>query len=390
MMKPSVIIIGGGASGLMCAIEAGKRGHQVIILEHNDALAKKVLISGGGRCNFTNIDVSPENYFSTNPHFVRSALSRFTPETFLSFLDKHNVSYHEKDNGKFFCRESAKELVDALRCECKNLNVQILLDHKILSVKRLEPFIIETDHGKFESPKLVVATGGLSYSNLGASDLGCRIAQQFGLNVIDRHPGLVPLLFNERDRKKYASLSGASFNAKVSCKKKSFDGDVLFTHKGLSGPAILQISSCWRVGDTIEIDLFPEKDLLEILCAKKSAGSKMELKTILAGSLPKRFAEILCSDLASKEISSFSKGEIVKIARDLQCWEFLPSGTEGYSKAEVTSGGVDTKEISSKTMESKKISGLYFIGEVLDVTGQLGGYNLHWAWASGFAAGNFI
>ncbi len=340
-MKKQVVIIGAGASGLMCAIEAGKRGRKVIVIDHSGSAGRKIFASGGGRCNFTNLNIGEENYISTNEGFVRSALARFTPDKITELLKKHNISYRHKTAGQLFCAGSSRQVVNMLMQECKKAGVTFLLNNKIETIEKKDAtFIIKCGQKTFKADALVVATGGLSYPKLGASDFGYKIARQFGIKVTECRPALVPLRFGVSDMRIVGNLSGVSLKVKVTCNKQSFVDDMLFTHSGLSGPAILQISSYWRPGDVIILNLPSDQHL------------------------PRRLAGL-----------------------DLHNWKLKPIGTMGYNEAEVTSGGVDTKEISSKTFESRKISGLYFIGEVLDVTGQLGGYNLHWAWASGFAAG---
>lgn len=388
-VEKDVIIIGAGASGLMCAIEAGKRGRSVLLLDHAEKIGKKIRVSGGGRCNFTNIDIRPENYLSNNPHFCKSALARFTPHDFIQLLEKHGVRYYEKEEGQLFCKESSGEIITMLQRECKKAGVEILLNCKIGAVGKGDNFTISTNLGTFESESLVVATGGLSYPKLGATDIGLRIAKQFGIKVIQVKPALVPFTFSPEDRKMSEELSGISFPAAVSCGKKVFRGDVLFTHKGLSGPAILQISSYWNPGDAINVNLLPDMDAYELFMERRQ--SMIEMKNLLSQHLPDRFAHRWCEmHILSKPINQYSDKELKVIAQQVHNWTIRPAGTEGYNTAEVTSGGIDTDELSSKTMEARKVPGLYFIGEVVDVTGQLGGYNLHWAWASGFAAGQFV
>src|SRR5688572_9437966 len=334
-MKSEVIVVGAGAAGLMCAIEAGRRGRAVLLLEHNASIGEKIRISGGGRCNFTNIHTQPENFISENPSFARSALSRYSPEAFLQLVEQHRVRWHEKKSGQLFCDGSSREILAMLRKECAQAGVRILAECRVASVRK--GFVVETNHGVFECASLVIATGGLSIPKLGATDFGYRIAKQFGLGVTTLRPGLVPLLFDEP--KDLHALHGVSFEAEVRCGRQRFRENVLLTHRGLSGPAILQISSYWRPVDVVTIEAVGQK--------------------------PRRLAQVWKEDV----------------------WTMGPSGTEGYARAEVTAGGVDTSELSSTTMESRKVPGLYFIGEVVDVTGQLGGFNFQWAWASGFAAG---
>lgn len=383
-----VIILGGGAAGLMCAIEIGKRGRSVLVIEHEEALGKKITISGGGRCNFTNLLSSPANFISENPHFCRSALSRYTPQDFLRLIDKHRIAYHERNKGQLFCNGSARQIVEMLQREGEAVGVQMRLKCKITDVQRSDEFKVETTQGRFASQALVVATGGLSIPKIGATDLGYRLAKQFGLKTIPPRPGLTPLLFHSDDRERFGALSGVSLEAEVHLNKIAFRESVLFTHRGLSGPAILQISSYWNAGELIIINLLPDLDVASLLSREQQ--TRTLLVNILAEFLPRRFAQIWCDAyFPSKSMNQYSSKELRCIASKLHNWEITPEGTEGFGKAEVTLGGVDTGELSSKTMESKKIPGLFFIGEVVDVTGHLGGHNFQWAWASGFAAGQY-
>ena len=387
-MKTDVIIIGAGASGLMCAAACGKRGRTVLVLDHAERMGSKVLISGGGRCNFTNVNASSEHYLSANPHFCRSAMARFTPRDFLALVEKHHIRYYEKEAGQLFCAGSSREILAMLKQECDARQVQFLLKHGVAAVQKDKDFSVTTDHGKFRADSLVIATGGLSYANLGATDIGHRIAKQFGLKVVPPKPALVPLLLTSGDQKAFRELAGISLDAVVSCGKKSFRGNILFTHRGLSGPAILQASSYWNKGDRIVIDLLPDRSIHDEFQDKRESRTTMQ--NLLSGHFPKRFAQTWCDlALVSKPIIQYSDKELRRIADQLHAWEIVPGGNEGYTVAEVTAGGVDTRELSSKTMEAATVSGLYFIGEVMDVTGELGGYNLHWAWASGHAAGEF-
>jgi predicted Rossmann fold flavoprotein len=388
-LKKDVIIIGAGASGLMCAKEAGKRKRSVLIIDHAGKTVSKVRVSGGGRCNFTNLHASPGNYVSQNPDFCKSALSRFTPEDFISLLDEYGVPYYEKESGQLFCRNTSFDVVEMLHTECKKAGVEIRLHQKIESVGKKDLFIVVTGRDVFESRSLVIATGGLSYAALGASDLGYRIARQFGMRTTPLHPGLVPFTFPSDDAAFFRELSGVSLGASAECGKAKFQGKILFTHTGLSGPAILQTSLYWKSGDTITIDLLPGLDALEIFM--EESKSRMEMHTLLSRYFPKRLSRMFCSSyLISRPLYRYNQKELEDIARRLHQWSLRPAGTAGYAQAEVTVGGIDTKELSSKTFESKKVAGLYFIGEVLDVTGQLGGFNLHWAWASGSAAGHYV
>jgi predicted Rossmann fold flavoprotein len=390
-MKHDVIVIGGGAAGLMCAIEAGKRGRKALVLEHSERLGKKILISGGGRCNFTNVNAGPENYLSANPHFCKSALARFTPWDFIALVDKHSIAYHEKKLGQQFCDISSKQIVELLEAECKAAGVEIRLDCKAGEIRKTEGFQVETNGGHCEGESLVIATGALSFPKIGATDFGYRVAKQFGIALNAPRPGLVPLTFNAQDQAAFGQLSGISIDCVVTCNDVGFRENILFTHRGLSGPAILQVSSLWREGDAISIDLLPDKSARELLGLDVDRRPAKELVNLLSEHFPRRFVQIWCERNApSRPVNKFSMPELEEIAQRLHHWEIRPAGTEGYAKAEVTVGGVDTNELSSKTMESRKVPGLYFIGEVVDVTGWLGGYNFQWAWASGFAAGQVV
>lgn len=385
-----VIIIGGGAAGLMCAIEAGKRGRKVALIEHAGQLGKKILISGGGRCNFTNIHCQPSNFLSQNPHFCKSALSRYTPFHFIELVQKHNIAYHEKTLGQQFCDGSSRQIVELLKHECEENGVTFFLDTKVALIKRDSRFSVDTSRGALSSESIVISSGGLSIPKMGATDFGHRIAKQFGLTIVPCRPALVPLTFSQNDLNRYAELRGISAPALVSCNDQSFKESFLFTHRGLSGPAILQISSYWKRGDAIAFDLSPDISLRVELFERKARGERSELKTVLGHYLPKKFAETLCQELgSSRPINEYPDKELELLAGKLHRWEVTPLGDEGYAKAEVTLGGVDTDELSSKTFESRKVSGLFFIGEVVDVTGHLGGFNFQWAWASGHAAGQY-
>ncbi len=387
-----VIIIGAGASGLMCAIEAGKRKRSVILLDHANRTGNKILISGGGRSNFTNLNISSGNYLSYNPEFCKSAIARFTPEHFIAMIKEHSIKYTEKERGQLFCRGKSSQIINMLELECRKAGVEVRLNCSVREIKKQGKsggFIVATEVDTIESCSLVVATGGLSYKQLWASGIGYRIARDFGLNVTPLKPALVPLTFKPREQKFFKSLSGISMNVTASCRDRYFRGDILFTHSGLSGPAILQISSYWEKGDSISVNLLPERDVFKLIMSSRS--SKILIKNLLSGLLPKRFAHTWCDlYIKSLPLNQYSEKELRGIVHLLQNWTIQPAGTEGYEKAEVTLGGVDTDELSSKTMESKKVPGLYFIGEVVDITGQLGGYNLHWAWASGHAAGQYV
>ncbi len=386
-----VIIIGAGASGLMCAIEAGNRGRKVLCLDHGDKVAKKVLISGGGNCNFTNREIHPARYHSRNRHFCKSALARYNQDDFLSLLDGQGISYHEKEAGRLFCDQSAKGIVRMLLDECRKSGVVIRTGCIIQGIRKERDFHIETGCGAFQSASLVVATGGLSYPGIGATGLGYRIADQFGLQVVEPEPALVPLQFNKEDAERFQGLQGIALPVEIKCGKERVRDDLLFTHEGLSGPAILQISSIWNPGNPLTIDLLPDFDLAAHLKEAKLLHPNSPIKALLGGRMPNRLAQRFCDLWAQKgPVCEMADKELQGIGRRFHQWECIPGGTLGFNRAEVTRGGVDTKELSSKTMEAKKAPGLYFIGEVVDVTGDLGGYNLQWAWSSGYCAGQYV
>ncbi|HMG72964.1 MAG TPA: NAD(P)/FAD-dependent oxidoreductase [Pyrinomonadaceae bacterium] len=381
-----VVVIGGGAAGLFCAIEAGKRGRRVLVLEHSNRVGKKIAISGGGRCNFTNIYTRPDNFVSANSHFCKSALARYTPADFIALVEKHGIKYHEKKLGQLFCDESSQQIIDMLLHECADAGVEIRCGCQVRSVSRENGFTIETNQGCFVSSSLVIATGGLSIAPLGATDFGYSLARQFGLKIEPPRPALVPFTLSATVQRQLSSLSGISLPALVNCADVEFRENILITHRGLSGPAILQISLYWKMGTPISINLLPDEEILELLKAKQS--SDIELANLLAQHLPRRFAQAWCNlYVPSRPLKQFNVSQLSDIARKLQRFQITPAGTEGFKKAEVTAGGVATSELSSQTMEAKRVPGLYFIGEVVDVTGQLGGYNFQWAWASGYAAG---
>ena len=389
VIELDVIVIGAGAAGLFCAIEAAKRGRKVIVLEHATRVGKKIAISGGGRCNFTNIHTSPENFVSANPHFCKSALARYTPADFISLVEKYGIKYHEKKLGQFFCDDSSAQIINMLLSECAAVGVEVLCGCTVLRVEKMDSFSIETTQGSFVSSSLVIATGGLSIAPLGATDFGYRIARQFCLRIEETRPGLVPLTLTSQMQKRLAKLSGVSLDAVVSCSGKEFRENILITHRGLSGPAILQISTYWKPGESIELNLLPDQNVLDIL--KQNQSAEIELANLLSRYLPKRFAHAWCELFAdSKPLKQYEPSELDHIAQAIHRMRIVPSGTEGFKKAEVTAGGVATSELSSTTMEATRVPGLYFIGEVVDVTGQLGGYNFQWAWASGFAAGQVV
>jgi predicted Rossmann fold flavoprotein len=381
-----VIVIGGGAAGLFCAIEAGKRGRRVLVLEHADRVGKKIAISGGGRCNFTNIYTRPDNFVSANPHFCKSALARYTPADFISLVEKHGIKYHEKKLGQLFCDEGSQQIIDLLLNECADARVEVRCGCQVRSVGHENGFNVETNQGRFVSPSLVIATGGLSIAPLGATDFGYSLARQFGLKIEPPRPALVSFTLSSSVQKQLSSLSGMSIDALVECEDTEFRENILITHRGLSGPAILQISLYWETGAPLIINLLPDEDILELL--KDKQGSEIELANLLAQHLPRRFAQAWCNlYVPSRPLKQFNNRQLSEIARQIQGFQITPAGTEGFKKAEVTAGGVSTTELSSQTMAAKRIPGLYFIGEVVDVTGQLGGYNFQWAWASGYAAG---
>ncbi len=388
-MQVDVVVIGGGAAGLFCASVAAQRGRRVIVLEHNERVGKKIRISGGGRCNFTNLNTTAANFISANPHFCKSALARYTPADFVALVASHGIDYYEKKLGQLFCVGSAQQIIDLLVAECRQAQAQIVCQCQVRSISRTDSFVVETSQGDFNAASVVIATGGLSIPTLGSTDFGYRIARQFGLKLQPPRPALVPLVFAPETLGPLNALSGVSFPALASCNGAEFSEDVLLTHRGLSGPAILQVSSYWRPGDHISLNLLPGQPARAMLKTKQL--SDIELANLLGQHLPRRLAHAWCELVApSRPLKQFTAAELDTVADKLAHWSLPPAGTEGYSKAEVTAGGVDTDELSSKTMEAKRVPGLYFIGEVVDVTGHLGGYNFQWAWASGHAAGQFV
>ncbi|MFI3155052.1 MAG: NAD(P)/FAD-dependent oxidoreductase [Methylococcaceae bacterium] len=391
MTETDVIIIGAGASGLMCAIEAGKRGRKVLVVDHANKAGKKILMSGGGRCNFTNYSIEPNNYISHNPHFCKSALSRYSQWDFLALIGRYRIPFHERDHGQLFCNESARDILDMLLAECAKVGAVIRLSTGIDSIERLnDRFHLQTNNGNFTCQSLVVATGGLSIPKMGATPLGYKIAEQFGIKVWPTSAGLVPFTLQPEDKEKFSPLSGIAVPCTVSNKRQRFSENVLFTHRGLSGPAILQISSYWRTGEEIVINLLPQLNLEAELKSKRRQKLKNKLKTILEGYLPRRLIGVfLPENILDLPLQDVSDKQIQQVADRLHGWTIKPNGTEGYRTAEVTSGGVDCDAVSSKTMASKHVPGLYFIGEVLDVTGWLGGYNFQWAWSSAWCAGQY-
>ena len=389
LIKKDVVIIGAGAAGLMCAIEAGKRGGSVLVLEHMNKIGNKIRVSGGGRCNFTNINLRPDHYLSANPHFCKSALARFTPGDFIGMIEKHGIAYHEKEEGRLFCRGTSGDIIRMLSQECLSSGVQTLLNCSVVGITKSDLFHISINSCGIEAGSLVIATGGLSYPDLGATDTGFRIAKQFGLKVTKMKPALVPLVFGQGDLKKFAELSGLSLDARVTCGRKQFTGKILFTHRGLSGPAILQASSYWDAGNEVAIDLMPGVDSCGLLISHRQ--SRIELANLLSQYLPRKFSHRWCELQApSQPLCRYNEKQLRDIAYQIHHWTIRPAGTEGYKRAEITAGGIDTDELSSKTMEAKKVPGLFFTGEVIDVAGQLGGYNLQWAWSSGFVAGQYV
>lgn len=393
-LEKDVIVIGAGAAGMMCAIEAGKRGRSVLLLDHASKLAEKIRISGGGRCNFTNLHTAPASYLSQNPHFCRSALARFTPQHFIALTQKYHIHYHEKKLGQLFCDGSSQQIIDMLRRECDVAGVQWQMPCRVRNVGRRgaerATFVLETDSGDLGASSLVVATGGLSIPQIGSSSLGYRIAEQFGINVEPPRAGLVPLIFARDQLTQLSQLAGIALDAEVSCNTGRFRENLLITHRGLSGPAILQISSYWRQGLPLHINLLPDVDAKAWLAEHRHSSAL--LSTVLTQRLPRRFAKAwidAISGAGDKPINRCDDKSLRRIAEQLQDWQVTPDGTAGYRKAEVTLGGVDTRELSSRTMEAIKVPGLFFIGEVVDVTGHLGGFNFQWAWASGHAAGQF-
>jgi len=384
--KFDALILGAGAAGLLCAIEAGKRARRVAVLERADRIGKKILISGGGRCNFTNLHCRTENFISSNEHFAKSALARYTPADFIALVEKHRIPYHEKTLGQLFCDRTAEDITNMLEAECRAAGVQIFLNCRVHEVQRTTQFIVHTEASQFHSPTLVVATGGLSIPKMGATAFGYDLARQFGLNIVTTKPGLVPFLLGGKDYKLYSDLAGVSAEVIASANHHAFREKMLITHRGLSGPAILQISSYWDKGHSIQIDLAPGREIAPAIRAAK-VRNLTAARAAFLGILPKRFAERWLEANAPPNWTNDSLAQLEKHAHQ---WVLTPAGTEGYEKAEVTAGGVDTEELSSKTMETKKVRGLFFIGEVVDVTGHLGGFNFQWAWASGAAAGRSL
>jgi predicted Rossmann fold flavoprotein len=387
MQSLDVIILGAGAAGLMCAIEAGKRGRRVAVLERAERIGKKILISGGGRCNFTNLHCRPENFISANPHFAKSALARYTPADFIALVEKHDIAYHEKTLGQLFCDGSAQQIVAMLEAECRAAGVRIQTNVKVEEVSKEYGFVLRDGDDEFQAESLVVATGGLSIPKMGATAFGYDLARQFGLKIVEPRPALVPFTFNQNDAVHFCDLAGVSAEVVASIGGQSFREKMLITHCGLSGPAILQISSYWKPGQPVLLDLAPERELTAELRDPKKPRDLSTAKAAFRGTLPSRFADRWLDVYPPQSWSNHALDELERRAHH---WQITPAGTEGYAKAEATTGGVDTNELSAKTMESRKVPGLYFIGEVVDVTGHLGGFNFQWAWASGFSAGQSV
>lgn len=392
MSDHQVIIIGAGAAGLMCAISAAEEGQSVLVLDHANKAGKKILISGGGRCNFTNMYTEPSNYLSQNPHFCKSALKRYTQWDFIAEVDKAGLPWHEKKLGQLFSDNKSEAILNMLLDRCEALGVSIQLNCSIESLEKVDDhFQLTTSQGDYGSAALVIATGAMSFPTMGATDFGHRIAKQFGLDVTHTQPGLVPFTFDANEKKQFDGLSGVSLDSSIDCNGMSFRENILFTHKGLSGPAVLQISSYWNPGDTVTVTCLPDIDLAEELKQQQQNNPNKHLINIIKQHFPERVLEAFCNNVdLNKPLQQYKHSDLQDIADRFQKWSFIPSGTEGYKKAEVTLGGVNTDEISSKTFEAKKVDGLYFIGEVLDVTGHLGGFNFQWAWASGHCCGKAV
>ena len=386
-----VIIIGAGAAGMMCAIEAGKRGRKVLLVDHSKKIGEKIRISGGGRCNFTNLNTQSSKFLSQNPKFVKSALNQYTQNDFINLIEKHEIKFHEKKLGQLFCDHSAQQIVEMLLKECEFVNVVLKKEFTVTDVsKKNRQYIVSTIHQKYSSHSLIIATGGLSVPKIGATSFGYEVAKKFDLDIIETLPALVPLTFNEKILEMCKELSGLSVEAIVTFNKVLFQEGMLFTHRGLSGPSILQISSYWKLGDSIQINLSPKENIIKLLKYKKSSSPKQEITNIIGDILPKRLAQIICSkNKVSGNICEISNKILKQLSDSINTWIINPTGSEGYRTAEVTLGGVNTNELSSKTMMSNKHEGLFFIGEVVDVTGHLGGYNFQWAWSSGYVAGQY-
>ncbi len=394
MSHYDVIIIGAGASGLMCAMTAAQRGRRVLVLEHAAKVGRKILISGGGRCNFTNLNVEADNFLSANPHFCKSALKRYTQWDFIALVEKYAIPYHERDHGQLFCDNSAREILDMLLAECRGAAVTIKTECEVMAITHQERFLLQTEGGDFSADSLVIASGGLSIPSMGASDFGFQVARQFGHEVLPPRAGLVPFMFSDHYKTISERLSGIAVKATLTCGAHSFTENILFTHRGLSGPAVLQISNYWRPGDIASVNLLPGRDAEDLLLDIKRQQPKSLLRNPLTEYLPKRLLleleQLLWPDFADRPVGDFPNKLLLDIATGISDWQLKPSTTEGYRTAEVTLGGVDTAQLSSKSMESRCRPGLFFIGEVVDVAGHLGGYNFQWAWSSGYAAGVFV
>jgi len=391
MQRYDVIIIGAGAAGLMCAGTVAGLGKSVLVLDHAEKAGKKILISGGGRCNFTNRFCSPANFISANPHFCKSALARFSADDFITWVKQFGISYHERKHGQLFCDDSAQDILDMLLQPCRDFGVRISTQTEVFAVEKKEQFVLKTSKGDFSSFALVVATGGLSIPKMGATGFGIKLAESFSLHAISPVAGLAPFTFTGKEKEALKALAGMSLDVCVQCRSYSFTEAMLFTHRGLSGPAILQISSYWRPGDALSINLLPNLDSVDWLKQKRQQRPQAQLATVLSELLPKRLVQLLMKEYPGESrLRQLSDKQVQQVACLLHGWELKPNGTEGYRTAEVTVGGVDTDELSSRTLQSKKVSGLYFIGEVVDVTGHLGGHNFQWAWSSGYAAGMAI
>jgi predicted Rossmann fold flavoprotein len=381
------LILGGGAAGLMCAIEAGKRGRRVAVLEHADRLGKKILISGGGRCNFTNVHCRPENFLSANPHFAKSALARYTPADFIALVEKYRIPYHEKTLGQLFCDRSARDILAMLEEECRLARVSIFLQTQVQEVSHSSEFAVRSPDAEFRAPMLVIATGGLSIPKMGATSFGYDVARQFGIKIQEPRPGLVGFVLDAKERSRYCDLSGVSMEVIASCDGQEFREKMLITHRGLSGPAILQVSSYWGNSHSVEIDLLPNREMTAALLASNAPRTLAGLRSQVRTLLPNRFADRW---LELHTPPAWTNSALQQWEKEAHAWTITPAGTEGFEKAEVTVGGIDTDELSAKSMECRKVPGLFFIGEVVDVTGHLGGYNFQWAWASGAAAGRSL
>ncbi|WP_270937026.1 BaiN/RdsA family NAD(P)/FAD-dependent oxidoreductase [Falsiroseomonas oryzae] len=388
MQDVDVIVLGAGAAGLMCALRAGGRGRRVLLLDHADAAGKKILISGGGRCNFTNLGCAPDRFLSANPHFARSALARYTQHDFVALVRRHRIPFHEKTLGQLFCDGSAREIVAMLLAECDAAGVDLRLSHRVTDIARADRFTVATDRGAFAAPALVLATGGLSIPKMGATGFAHDVARRFGLPLTEIRPGLVPLTFAADSLALMQPLAGVSLDSIARCGRAAFREAMLFTHRGLSGPAILQASSYWREEQPLTLDLLPERDAASVLLQAKRARPKAQPQTVLSDLLPQRLAQSLAAlHLPPRVIGEVGDADLRRLAALLKAWRLMPSGTEGYAKAEVTLGGVDTGALDQRSMMAKSVPGLFVIGEAVDVTGWLGGYNFQWAWSSGWAAG---